>query len=318
MPYIWPVKNGLLSILIFYAVSAACQDTANLRPAVSHSACSSRTWAIGALTTAGYGGSFLFLSQAWYKDYPRTSFHTFDDNGEWLQIDKVGHAWTAYHTSRLTTNMWRWAGVSPNNALLLGTGSSLLYMLSIEYLDGRSAEWGWSWGDAGADVFGASLFATQEWAWKEQRIGLKFSSHTKNYSQPDLQKRADGLFGSTFQGRLLKDYNAQTYWISANLKAFLPQSHLPQWLNISIGYGAEDMFGGYENIARDKSGNLTFDRRDLTRYRQWYLAPDVDFTRIKTRSKVLHSIFSALNVLKFPTPALEFSKGKLKVKALAY
>lgn len=279
----------------------------------------SRQWLIGGLTAAGYGGSFVFLSQAWYTDYPKTSFHTFNDAGEWQQVDKVGHAWTAYHTSRLTTSMWKWAGVDEKKAVLYGTGSSLLYMLSIEYLDGRSSEWGWSWADVGANFFGAALFAGQQSGWKDQRIGFKFSSRYKNYNDPGLQQRADDLYGSSFQGRLLKDYNAQTYWLSANIKSFFPRTNFPGWLNISLGYGADGMFGGYENIAFSKTdGSLTFDRRDIKRTRQFYLAPDVDLTKIKTNSKLLKSVFSALNMLKFPAPALEFSDGKLKVKAIAY
>lgn len=273
---------------------------------------------VGSLTTAAYGGSFLFLSTAWYKDYPRSGFHTFNDMGEWKQVDKIGHAWTAYHTSRITTELWRWAGVSHSKALVLGTGSSLLYMMSIEYLDGHSADWGWSWADVGANFLGAAVYASQDLLWQEQRIGFKFSSHPENYAQPDLQQRADQLFGRSFQGRLLKDYNAQTYWLSANLQSFLPKTALPKWLNIALGYGAEGMFGGYENLARDKNGNTTFDRRDVPRYRQWYLAPDVDFTRIKTNSKFLKTAFSALNVLKLPAPALEFSKGSFRLKALAF
>lgn len=305
----------LLFVLTF--IQAWSQDTTNLQLSAKLDF-KTRKRLVGGGTIAGYGGSFLFLSTAWYKDYPKSSFHFFDDNGEWQQVDKIGHAWTAYQTSRFTTNFWRWAGVSPNTSILLGTGSSLLYMLSIEYLDGRSAEWGWSWGDAGADIFGASLFAGQEWIWQEQRINLKFSSSLKKYKEPELQKRADDLFGSSFQGRLLKDYNAQSYWLSANLKDFFPQSNLPAWLNVSVGYGAGGMFGGYENTARNKDGSLTFDRRDIKRYRQWYLAPDVDLTKIKTKSKLLHSVFSAFNVLKFPTPALEFSNGSFKLKAIAY
>lgn len=278
-----------------------------------------RKWLIGSITTAGYGGSFVFLSQAWYNEYPRRSFHTFNDAGEWLQVDKAGHAWTAYHTSRFTTNLWRWAGVENDKALLLGTGSSFLYMLSIEYLDGRSSQWGWSWADVSANFFGAALYAGQELKWGEQKIGIKFSSHYKNYNESILKNRADDLYGSSFQGRLLKDYNAQTYWLSANLKSFFRETALPAWLNVSVGYGAEGMFGGYENIARSKTdGSITFDRRDIKRYRQFYLAPDVDLTKIKTKSKFLKSALSALNVLKFPAPALELANGKVKLKALAF
>lgn len=292
------------------------QDTLTVQP--TSPGYTARKWLVGSGSAAAYGGSFLFLSTAWYKDYPKTGFHTFNDMGEWKQVDKVGHTWTTYHTSRLTTELWQWAGVSRNKALLLGTGSSLLYLFSIEYLDGHSADWGWSWGDIGANVMGSSLYTSQEMLWKEQRVGIKFSSHYKPYNQPDLHQRTNQLFGRSFQGRLLKDYNAQTYWLSANLYSFYPTSSLPKWLNVGIGYGADGMFGGYENIARDKNGKVIFDRRDIKRYRQWMLSPDVDFTKIKTRSKFLKTAFSALNVLKFPAPALEFSNGSFKLKALAY
>jgi hypothetical protein len=314
------VKKWPLYIFILCSFSALGQDTAKgIYEANGRSVdYKKRQWLIGGLTAAGYGGSFLFLSQAWYKDYPRTSFHTFNDAGEWNQMDKAGHAWTTYHTSRLTTNMWRWAGIDDNKAVLYGTGSSLLYMLSIEYLDGHSSQWGWSWADVGSNFFGAALYAGQEGLWKDQKIGFKFSSSHKKYNDPILKRRADALYGSSFQGRLLKDYNAQTYWLSANIKSFFPQTGLPSWLNISFGYGSEGMFGGYQNLAYNEDGSLAFDRRDIKRYRQFYMAPDVDFTKIKTKNKVLQSVFSALNVLKFPAPALEFSNGSFKLKALAY
>ena len=279
---------------------------------------SHRRWLAGGVTVAGYGGSFVLLNQAWYKDYPRSSFHTFDDSGEWQQVDKVGHGWTAYVLSKAGSDLWRWAGVKDQTAVVLGSGSSLLYLLSIEYLDGRSAEWGWSWADVGADFFGVALFAGQQLGWKEQRISMKFSAHKKNYKDPTLQSRANSLFGQSLPERLLKDYNSQTYWISAHPKSLFGWQKFPDWLNISIGYGADGMFGGYENLARDKNGNITFDRREITRYRQWYLAPDVDLTRIRTRSRFLRTVFSMVNVIKFPAPALELSQGKLKVRGIVF
>ncbi len=311
------MKNCLLFVAVLLALPALSQDSLAAQKTSAYSF-KSRQWIVGAAAAATYGGSFVFLNTAWYKDYPKTAFHTFNDSGEWLQVDKVGHAWSTYHTSRINTQLWRWAGLSRNQALAAGTGSSFLYMLSIEYLDGHSADWGWSWSDVGANLFGASLFASQDVFWKEQKIAFKFSSHTKNYGQHDLQRRADDLFGNSFQGRLLKDYNAQTYWLSANIKSFLPKAALPDWLNLAVGYGAEGMFGGYQNIAIDKNGILTFDRKDIKRYREWYLSPDIDFTRIKTRHKFLKAAFSALNVLKFPAPALEFSKGRLKMRGLVF
>ena len=54
---------------------------------------SSRQWLVGGINVIGYGASLIIFNNAWYKDFPKTSFHTFNDNGEWLQMDKVGHAW---------------------------------------------------------------------------------------------------------------------------------------------------------------------------------------------------------------------------------
>ena len=40
------------------------------------------------------------LNAEWYAKYPRSGFHFFNDYAEWLQVDKVGHAFSAYSGSR--------------------------------------------------------------------------------------------------------------------------------------------------------------------------------------------------------------------------
>lgn len=260
----------------------------------------------------GYGGTMAGLYSAWYSKYPQSSFHTFNDNREWLQVDKVGHAYSAYIESYGSMEMWRWTGISRKHQILLGGLSGATYQTVIEILDGFSEGWGWSWGDFGANVFGSGLLAGQELAWNEQRIRFKFSFQKKHYGSAELNGRADELYGKTIAERFIKDYNAQTYWLTTNLKAFAPASNLPAWLNIAVGYGAEGLFGGEQNIGKDDNGNVTFFRPDITRYRQWYLAPDIDFNRIKTNNKVLRFTFGVLNAFKFPTPSLELSNNKLR------
>ena len=66
-----------------------------------------------------------------------------------------------------------------------------------------------------------------------------------------------------------------------------PKSKIPAWLAVSVGYGVEGLFGARENIAKDANGNATFNRTDIKRYRQWFLAPDIDPSKIKTDSKAL-------------------------------
>jgi len=266
----------------------------------------------------GYSAVLVYLNEAWYKDYPRSSFHFFNDNGEWLQVDKVGHMFGAYIESRASYELWKWAGVSRNKSIWLGGLSGVAYQSVIEILDGFSAQWGFSWGDFSANVLGSAVFIGQQFGWDDQRIKIKFSSHITNYSDPQLEQRADEIFGSSPAQRYIKDYNAQTYWASATLKSFLPKSKLPPWLAVAVGYGADGMFGASENVGYDSEGNVNFDRRDIKRYRQWYLAPDIDFTKIKTNKKVLRFLFTVLSAFKFPTPALEFSNGKFKVVAMHF
>ncbi|WP_158069959.1 DUF2279 domain-containing protein [Cnuella takakiae] len=258
-----------------------------------------------------YGASLFALNKAWYQQYARTGFHLFNDGREWLQMDKLGHGWSAYQLARANTPMWRWAGLEEKQSLLAAGAGSLVYLTGIEWMDAHSEKWGWSWADMAANTAGTLLFAGQELAWKEQRIQFKFSVMPRRYPA-DLEVRARQLFGTNFAERALKDYNTQTYWLCVNLKSFLEQSRLPSWLNLAMGYGASGMYGGFRNEAFDKNGNCTFHRPDIQRSRQWYLAPDIDFTRIKTGRKAVRTLLFALNCLKLPTPGLNLEGGKLK------
>lgn len=257
-------------------------------------------------------GSLVYLNQAWYSEYHTGKFHFFNDNTEWLQMDKAGHAYTNYQTSRLMMNAFDWAGYSRKQKLIFGGSIGLMYMTVIECMDGFSSGWGYSWGDQLANVFGSGLAIAQEVCWKEQRIQLKFS-----YAQSGLAQYNPSLLGKNYYSQILKDYNAQTYWLSINPSAFIKkENRFPKWLSVSLGYSAYGMLGGYANllVAVDKNGNVL----KLDRQRRFYLSLDVDLTRIQTRSKILKGIFSVVNILKFPAPALELSPKGLRAYAIYY
>lgn len=268
------------------------------------------------LHAAIYGGSMIILNKAWYADYPRSSFHTFNDFPEWLQVDKFGHAWSAYQISRTSMASWKWAGLTPRQQVWYGGLAGAVFQTVIEVQDGFSAEWGWSWGDIAANIAGSGLLISQQLAWHQQRISYKFSFHRMHYADKMLNRRSDSLYGNSLPERTLKDYNGQAYWLSANISSFFPQSKVPAWLNVAVGYGAGGMFGATENTWQQ--GNTTVDRTDIKRVREWYLAPDIDFTRIPTKSRLLRHVFFVLNAFKFPAPALMLSNGKLKVHALYF
>lgn len=250
-------------------------------------------------------GSLVYLNQAWYKSYSTSKFHFFNDNAEWLQMDKAGHAFTNYQLSRLMMGAFEKAGYNKKQSLIFGGGIGFAYMTAVECMDGFSSGWGFSLGDEFANALGTSLAVSQQAYWNEQRLQLKFS-----YAKSGLAQYNPTLLGKTVGTQILKDYNAQTYWLSTNISSFMKKSaKFPKWLNVAIGYGAYGMLGGRSNnfAVQDKNGTvLKFERK-----RRFYFSLDLDWTRIKTKSKFLKSAFSILNIIKIPAPTLQFSENKL-------
>jgi hypothetical protein len=296
------------SVILFSLLSIILTASAQADTVVAPRFNSKKLVIVAGANAAFYIGSFIALNKAWYADYDKTKFHFFNDNPEWNQMDKAGHLWTTYQVSRLSKEMWQWTGLSNNTSAIFGGASAMLYQSIIEIQDAYSAQWGFSWGDVGANVAGAGLFALQEIYGSNQRISVKLTHWPKKYPS-QLVARRDELFGNSMSERVLKDYNSQTYWISANVSSLIPGSTLPKWLNVAFGYGADGMYGGRSNAWTDKEG-VSHDYTHIRRVRKFYLSPDVDLTRIRTRSKVLKKVLFVLNMVKVPAPALQIITGK--------
>lgn len=254
-------------------------------------------------------GTFFALNSLWYADYDKSDFHWINDNGEWKQMDKVGHAFTTYQLSRNTYDIYRWSGMSEKSSLLWAGLSSWTYVSAIEYFDGKSAKWGASATDLAANTAGSLLFVGQELLWKEQRIQLKYSFHTTPYAGA----RPDAL-GNGIGEQFIKDYNGQTYWLSVNVKSFLKSEKIPAWLNLAFGYGAEGMTTGEDYPL---ANSVFFPEKN--RIRQYYFSLDADLTRIRTNSHLLKTVFSVVNTVKIPFPTLEInSRGKAIFKPIYF
>lgn len=270
-----------------------------------------RKWLAGGIALAGMSASLLYLTHTTNYQYGK-EFKTRNDAQAWLQMDKSEHLFMAYRSARLLTSLGNRAGIAPKNAVMMGSAGSLLFVTTKEFLDGHNAipGVGWSWMDMGANATGIIFFAAQELAWQDQKVKIKFSALPIQY-ESSLNNRADILFGDSMPERIMKDHNAQTYWLSFNLNALGASPKVPAWLNLAVGYGANNMFGPLDNLAY-ANGQVAFDRTDLKRYRQWYISPDIDLTKIKTNSQVVKTLLTALNIIKVPLPALEYSDQKLK------
>lgn len=258
--------------------------------------------------TALASATLLGLNQIWYADYPRSKFHFINDNNEWLQMDKVGHVYSAYHLGRFGAEMLNWSGADQKKQLIYGAGLGFAFLTAVEVLDGYSSQWGASPGDIIANATGTGLYVSQELLWKEQRIIPKFSFHTTQYAS-----MRPNLLGKSLNEQILKDYNGQTYWLSVNIHSFAKESKIPKWLNVAFGYGAEGMISG--NVHDD----IPISVENPKRYRQFFLSFDVNLAKIDTKSHFLKTIFSVFNTIKIPAPTLEYSANKgFKAHALYF
>jgi hypothetical protein len=249
------------------------------------------------LTTAAvsatviYGASLYGLSKLWYEDSPRESFHWFNDNKEWKQVDKVGHFYSSYYLAYGFSKGLQHYNVPERKADLVGALCGFAVMVPIEILDGYSPDYGASAGDLVADAAGPLFYFLEKRLWNEVRIHPKFSFHQTSYAahRPEV-------LGSGGE-EILKDYNGQTYWLSVDVDKFI---RFPRWLNLAGGYGAEGMV-----YARDAEN---IEAGFPPAYRQYYFALDWDLTAIRSNSKFVKTLLFIGNMIKLPAPTLIFSE----------
>jgi uncharacterized protein YfiM (DUF2279 family) len=280
------------SILMVIPIKTIAQQSNNFNQARFNTVVISET----IIATAGT----IALHYLWYKKFPRSRFHLFNDNNEWLNMDKIGHATTAYNFSAIQYDMMRWSGVNNKKATWVGGLTALGLQTMIEIFDGYSAQWGFSKGDMLANIAGTALFMGQQFAWGEQRMSLRFSFHKTIYAKLNPSE-----LGANKWQRWLKDYNGQTYWLSINPASFLSSNtSFPSYLNVAIGCSAEGMIGARSNPSAIKNMAIpTFERK-----RKWLLAADVNFKKISSTTNP-QTLLNIPGAIKLPTPTIEFKKG---------
>lgn len=251
------------------------------------------------LTAAGWSGSMLGLQFVWYKNYPKTKFHFFDDSKEWMQMDKLGHLYTSYTISEKMSRLYHWSGVSKNASNIIGSAIGLGYQSTLEILDGFNTEWGFSWSDMLANFFGTALYLGQEFGFHQQIFRPKFSFYPSKYAQ-----YRPNTLGSNFAEQLLKDYNGQTYWLSFSPFSFWRNKNLPKWLCLSVGFSIEGKLAGYANTYTTAEGTIFNAQRELI------LSLDIDVSKFHFKKRWPKILLSPFNLIKIPFPAIIFTNGR--------
>ena len=249
-------------------------------------------------------GAITYLKYQWYNDKERVAFHFYNDFKGWNQVDKLGHFYISYLESNVGYSLLKKFNFSEKKALHYGGFQGLILETPIEFFDAYHEGWGFSLSDMLANSFGSLFFIAQQKLFDEQLIRPKLSFSRSIYAQ-----NANGLLGKdNLLSEFIYDYNGYTYWFSFSPKRIFKINKIPEWINLSFGYGSNGMLGEFENKKTYKGKILPFYKR----YRQYYLSLDINLSKIKTNSRPLKKIFNVLSYLKIPLPTIEFSNKKLK------
>ncbi|MCF8328953.1 MAG: YfiM family protein [Crocinitomicaceae bacterium] len=249
----------------------------------------------------GYVSSLVALNGVWYKEFPKSNFHFFNDGANWMQMDKFGHGFSGYLLSQKAGDLYRWSGVK-KSCPWIGVGIGMSYLGALEFMDAYSQGWGFSTYDVLANFSGGALYLSQELIFKEQLVLPKFSFFPSKYAayRPEV-------LGSNFPEQLLKDYNGQTYWFSFPIGGFAPSVKKMNWLCLSLGYSVD------QKLVGDQDAYL-----DFRAARQFLVSLDIDLTRLPIKNSTLKKVLAQLNMIKIPFSALMIQQGNLSFKPISF
>jgi hypothetical protein len=240
---------------------------------------------LGVAAAGVFTGFHIYYSNTWWKEQ-RDYFKYAADGYYARNMDKASHLYTANFFTVATATAYEWAGVSPGKALLYGAITSMAYETYIEINDGFAPNWGFDWGDMGANVLGAVYPFIQSQVKPLENINFKWSFH------PDWLKKK-----TTGQDDLLDDYTNMTFWMSVNPMIVLPKSvtdakFYPKFLAIALGMSIEN------------ASHVTGSQFAQT---EWFISLDWDVTKLPGKSDFMQKLKKILNFYHFPAPAVRFS-----------
>lgn len=241
-------------------------------------------------------GSITALNSLWYADHPNSKFHVFNDAHNWLYMDKVGHAFSAYTLSSITYSSWKWAGMSQKRSAYLSTGTAWAYLLAVEFMDGTNSDWGFSFADIAANTFGSVLFLVQQNTFHEQRFQLKFGYKASNYAA-----LRPNVLGATFPEKLVKDYNAQSYWLCFSPGSF-DRVNFPSWLQVAFGYSIDGRLKG-------DAANYIIQNTRYYSHPEFAFSFDIDWQKLPIKNQRLKQFTRLFTFVKIPFPALYWRNG---------
>lgn len=231
----------------------------------------------------------------WRKDSSfiyNNKFNVVSDNTYARNIDKFGHLLGTALISHFISAGIEAGNVEEETCVWLGALGGLGMQMYVEVRDGFSPsdkltekpKWGFSPGDAIADVLGASYFVARYYYPYLNNFQLRVS-----YFPSD-----ELLNGKKPDNNYSDDYEGQKIWLALRMKNLLPEKaaeYWPSFLMLSVGYHVSNVGDYYDDPITT----------------QYYLAFDIDAETIPIHGKFWNFIKNTLNYIHFPMPGIEIS-----------
>jgi len=85
-------------------------------------------------------GIMASLYSSWYSGTETGGFHFYNDNREWLMMDKMGHANSCYNFANIGYEALVMTGLDERRSLLYGAPLGITIMTMVEVFDGLSGQ----------------------------------------------------------------------------------------------------------------------------------------------------------------------------------
>lgn len=252
-----------------------------------------------------YAGAFIIQHQIQMNTIwkEQTAFK-FEEDGDYaFYVDKAGHFYGTWVMSHFLRETFLWSGFNYKTSYWLGAMTGLAYSTYVEILDGYGKNWGFSPSDFYCDVLGTAF-----------SIGQLYVPFLQNFT-PKFHYIPSPWFGErtrTPSEIMIDDYSSQVFWLSVNVHNLLSDNlkkYWPSWLQLSFGYTARNLC----NIDSPEGNAHHYDQtgRWTKGDPKFIVALDYDLVKLLPGDgKFWGWLKQSLNVLKLPSPAIEFSKNR--------
>ncbi|MBK9246742.1 MAG: DUF2279 domain-containing protein [Ignavibacteria bacterium] len=239
---------------------------------------------VGGSTACLITYGFILQNNLWWKGEKSDFYFNFERDWRYAKgADKLGHFFLPYFITGEYAQALEWCGVDNVSALWYSAGLGLAHQTFVEIRDGFSKDMGggylgFSWGDMGANIIGASFPILQQKSEFFQRFNFKISYYPSN------------TYNSGAYSSIIDDYESTFHWLTFSPRIFLPNSisnDFPKWINFAIGHSVKqlDGYGG---------GN-----------HELFLSLDWNLSAIPIEGKFWKTLARTLDYYHFPAPAVK-------------